>query len=53
MYVCMYYNNNNNNNNIVLYILRDVFIFCIIILLQTLFDFIWLEFFDVSITSET
>ena len=43
---------NNNNNNIVLYILRDVFIFCIIILLQTLFGFIWLAFFDVSITSE-
>ena len=43
---------NNNNNNIVLYILRDVFIFCIIILLQALFGFIWLAFFDVSITSE-
>ena len=41
-----------NNNNIVLYILSDVFIFCIIILLQTLFGFIWLAFFDVSITFE-
>ena len=42
-----------NNNNIVLYILSDVFIFCIIILLQTLFGVVWLAFFDVSITFES